>query len=235
MDIRILTIVFSGEIAPHEIPAFRGALAEKAGRRHVLFHNHVDSGYRYGYPLIQYKRVGRQPAVICLGEGVDEIHHFFSRPDWRLHLSGRMLEMRVDRLDLREHRLQLTPNLHRYRMHRWLGLNQENYAEYRQIADREAQRAFLTRKLTGNLLSFAKGIDWWLSPDERIEVELRSISPPKPCKLKGITLMGMPVEFETNLPLPHLIGLGKGVSKGYGVVLPATQSITQQPQPQHAP
>jgi hypothetical protein len=34
-----------------------------------------------------------------------------------------------------------------------------------------------------------------------------------------MTTMGFNVNFKTNLFLPNFIGLGKGVSKGYGVVL----------------
>jgi hypothetical protein len=51
--LRFLRVRFDGELAAHEVPAFRGAMAQKAGLEHSLFHNHTSEGYRYGYPLIR--------------------------------------------------------------------------------------------------------------------------------------------------------------------------------------
>ena len=53
--LKFLRVQFDTEIAPYEIPAFRGAIASKVGRDSVLYHNHLDDKtFRYGYPLIQY-------------------------------------------------------------------------------------------------------------------------------------------------------------------------------------
>jgi len=38
--LKYLKVLFEGEIAAHEIPAFRGAIAQKVGLGHILFHNH---------------------------------------------------------------------------------------------------------------------------------------------------------------------------------------------------
>jgi hypothetical protein len=40
-----------------------------------------------------------------------------------------------------------------------------------------------------------------------------------PVKISNMTTMGFNVNFKTNLFLLNFIGLGKGVSKGYGIVL----------------
>lgn len=33
----------------------------------MLFHNHLnDREFLYGYPVIQYKRIGRNPALVCV-------------------------------------------------------------------------------------------------------------------------------------------------------------------------
>ena len=48
--IRLLTVVFGAEIKGYEIPAFRSAVIEKAGRENVLFQNHLNSkGFLYKY------------------------------------------------------------------------------------------------------------------------------------------------------------------------------------------
>ena len=78
--IRLLSITFDTEIKPYEIPAFRGAIIEKAGRESILFHNHLNEGaYLYKYPLIQYKMIGSKPCIMCIEHGVDEIHKFFEK------------------------------------------------------------------------------------------------------------------------------------------------------------
>jgi len=128
-QIKVLTVVFDSEIAGHEIPAFRGAMANKVGHQHTLFHNHQGDGYRYAYPLIQYKRIRGKTALVCLGEGVDEIHHFFSHQDWSLRISGRDLDLKVEQLDLNEFTMQVWDQWFAYRLHNWIALNRHSYQE----------------------------------------------------------------------------------------------------------
>jgi len=71
--IKILTLIFDFEIERRDIPAFRGAIIEKVGRESILFHNHFEEKFRYGYPLIQYKVFKGYPTIICVNEGTEEI------------------------------------------------------------------------------------------------------------------------------------------------------------------
>jgi hypothetical protein len=64
--IRYLKIQFSNNLQAWELPAFRGAVIEKTKRQSVLFHNHEGDGYRYAYPLIQYKVNRNKACVVCL-------------------------------------------------------------------------------------------------------------------------------------------------------------------------
>ena len=212
--LRLLHIQFEGELAPHEVPAFRGAVAAKAGHEHVLFHNHEGERLRYGYPLIQYKSHRRRPALLCLGEGVDEIHHFFSQPDWTLTLSGRQLSMRIERMELQSLPLAVSPELSAYHLRRWVGLNQRSWPEYRALPDPSAQRAYLQKKLLGNLLSFAKGVGWYIP--EQLQVEITQLTGPQPVRFKGVHLATFDLAFRANLKLPPELGLGGKVSFGFG-------------------
>ena len=92
--IRILSVTFDTEIAAHETPAFRGAVIEKVGLEHELFHNHNNDpqarvAYHYRYPLVQHKRWRRKPSIVFIDKGVDQAQHFFMQPDWRLDFAGR--------------------------------------------------------------------------------------------------------------------------------------------------
>lgn len=141
--IRTLLVKFDNELEPWEVSAFRGAIVEKVGREHLLFHQHVqDNQYLYRYPLIQYKSIS------------DEI----------------------SRMEL------------------------------------------LEKILIGNLISFAKGIGWDIKRE--IKVRISKILKTKNLKYKNTHLLAFGIEFSGNFSLPTYLGLGKGVSHGYGVVSP---------------
>lgn len=215
--IRTLRINFDGELAGHEIPAFRGAIAEKAGLENILFHNHLGKdSYSYRYPLIQYKNIGGKPGIICIEQGVDQVHHFFQQKDWSLTISGRKLNMSIENLNLNQFTMQVWDKLFHYKLHNWIALNQQNYKRFMEIQDDEERVAMLTAILKGNILSFAKGIAWQV--EKPIEVFIDKGFTYRPTKLKGNKVMAFRLTFKTNVFLPNLIGLGKGVSFGFGVV-----------------
>ena len=70
--VRIMVIRFSNTITLKEIPLMRGALIHALdSNSNLLFHNHDESGLRYAYPLIQYKRINNKAAMVCINEGAD--------------------------------------------------------------------------------------------------------------------------------------------------------------------
>jgi hypothetical protein len=215
--IRILKVAFSPEIKASEIPAFRGAVVAKIGREHILFHNHTsDSGFRYSYPLIQYKRMGKKAALICIKEGVDEIHRFFEQADWTLNLNGSRKEMKIDRLNVNQFTMNVWDKDFHYSLYNWIALNSENFEKYRQSESLADKLLFLENILTANILSFAKGIGWEL--EKQITVNITDLLHTKKLRLKGQSVLGFDIEFKTNAFLPNHIGLGKSVSIGFGTV-----------------
>ena len=214
--LKVLKVVFDTEIQAYEIPAFRGAIAAKAGLKHVLFHNHLQGGFRYAYPLIQYKRMGRKPAIVCIGEGVNNIHHYFEGHDWSISISDRKLDMKIDRLDMNQFTMQIWDQLFSYRIRNWIALNQKNWQEYQQIEAMDERVHFLERKLIAHIISFAKGISWNVS--KLIKLKIKHLDEPRAVRVKGVTLMGFNLSFRCNAFLPNHIGLGKSASLGFGVV-----------------
>jgi hypothetical protein len=215
-QIRVLRIVFDNHIASFEIPAFRAAIAQKAGLENTLFHNHERSTFRYQYPLIQYKRMGGKAAIVCLDEGVDEVHKFFSQRDWTLHISGREIHTQVDQLDLNSYTLKVEDRTFIYRISNWIGVNQKSYPAFKALKGEDEKKDFLAKKLIGNILSFAKGVGWHI--EDRIELKINHLDSSHLVKLKGIPLTAHSLVFSTNVQLPMGIGLGKSVSLGYGVL-----------------
>jgi len=159
--IRLLHIEFDTEIEAGEIPAFRSAIIEKVGRENILFHNHLkNDGFLYKYPLIQYKRIGRRPAIICIDFGVDEIHKFFENRNWDIKVNNRWLEMKIAKLNLNQFVMQVWDRPFDYVIRNWIALNQDNYLRYMGLEVNTDRVHFLEKTLTGNILSFAKGIKW---------------------------------------------------------------------------
>ena len=215
--IRLLTVVFGAEIKGYEIPAFRSAVIEKAGRENVLFHNHLKSkGFLYKYPLIQYKMIHHHPSIICIDHGVDEYQKYFEKDNWDIHISGRWLEMKIDRLHLNQFNMQVWDKMFRYSIWNWVALNQANFRKYIEMDDMTDKVRLLESILKANILSFAKGIEWTI--EKPVEVKISNLNPTRRVTLKEKDVLGFNVDFSTNVFLPNFIGLGKSVSLGYGVV-----------------
>ena len=214
--IKILKVIFDGNLKPSEVPALRGAIVEKVGRKNVLFHNHLEKGFRYKYPLIQYKTILGKPALICLDEGVDEIHKYFNKKDWDIFIGDKKLTMKIHSLSLDQFDLDVSDDLFKYRIHNWIALNQKNNQSFKRAENLVDRILILEKALTGNIISFAKGINWDIT--KKLQVKIIDQRYTNPVNLSGNTLIGFNVDYSANAFLPNHIGLGKGVSKGFGTV-----------------
>lgn len=214
--IKYLTIVFKNDLSLREIPQFRGAVIACAGREHVLFHNHTDEGHRYAYPLIQYKRIGNKAGLVCLQDGVHEIHAFFQSRPQPMRIGERTVTPEVERLNMNEVTLQAWDKLFDYRINNWLALKREHYEAYQDMPDEAERLRFLSTILRGNILSMAKGLGWFI--DREVQVHLEHVSPLRLMHFKGTQLSAFDMQFQTNVWLPEYIGLGKGAALGFGMV-----------------
>lgn len=215
--IRYLTIRFDTDLYDYELPAFRGAVVALVGAQHTLFHNHLGTDqFLYRYPVIQYKRIGNNPAIICLDDGVDEIHHVFSNASWEVVIGDRPVELRIKDMRLNQFTMQAWAHEFPFHIRNWLALNQKNYDAYQELTGLVERITFLEHILTGNILSMAKGLDWRI--DREVVVRINDLSPLRWVKFKDQKLAAFDADFSTNVFLPDFMGLGKGVSLGFGVV-----------------
>lgn len=216
-----MSVAFDTEIAPHETPAFRGAVIEKVGIEHEYYHNHNNDpnaqvAFHYRYPLVQYKRQRRRPAIFFIERGVDEAQHFFTQPDWRLHFSGREYQASISDLKVRQYTLGVCDEPKYYRLRRWMGLNQKNYEAYMALEGITARTAFLEKKLVGHILAFAKGVGHYF--ERRFDLAILEILDARFRPFGGVQVLTFDLTFKADVLLPAYIGLGRGVSKGLGVV-----------------
>lgn len=216
--LRTMTIRFVNEINSREIPYFRGAIIKSVGDPSaVLFHNHVGSGYLYRYPQIQYKRIGGKAAIVCVGQGTEEIGAFFSAGNFWLRIGDEREEVfEIDAVLPHRTMVQVWDDEFRYYLRDWLPLNPENHKKYQSVDSIVERVQILEQVLIGNILSACKGLG--ITIEREIACKMVSIENPRKVYYKGQPMMSFSCEFKSNITLPDYIGLGKGASMGHGIV-----------------
>lgn len=216
--VKTLVIRFTNELYYNEIECFRGAILQTMENANVLFHNHLEEDkLRYAYPLIQYKRIHRKAALVCVGEGTEAIGEFFSSCHSHVLIGERSVTLEVESVRAHQTLVQVWEDLFMYRIRKWLPLNQENYARYMALESLAEKYAMLEKLLTGNILSFAKGLG--IHFEKQVECKITTIEEPRIFTYKGVKMMAFDAEFKCNVSLPDYVGLGKGVSLGHGTVV----------------
>jgi len=215
--IRVLTIRFKNLIYKEEIPLLRGAVINAIENEDsILFHNHDGEKMRYKYPLIQYKRINQKAAIVCVEEGTDAIGHFFGKQQYTFTLGERKIEMEVENINADYFLIQTWDVSFTYNLRKWIPLNQDNYKEYIKLEGISEKCTFLEKILIGNILSFAKGIQYTV--EKEIFVKIVQLEEPVVIKYKGVKMLCFDLIFKSNISLPNYIGLGKGVSVNYGTI-----------------
>ncbi len=61
----------------------------------------------------------------------------------------------------------------------WMGLNQRNFRKYEEEivnSNKKEEIEFIRSILIGNILSFTKGVDWWVEKDIKLYPDLERIT-----------------------------------------------------------
>lgn len=214
MDIKLVELTYDlGEKIPSNYGSkLRGYFANRF--ENILFHNHDKNGkFRYSYPLVQYKIIDNKATLIGINKGAETIISKFLDID-EINLNGKVYLKPSAKLDVSNVKLKVVDEVQTYEfLSPWIALNQKNYKKYITSKDKTD---FLKRKLVGNILSFAKGIDWWI--EKNIEIcgaDFEEVN----VNYKNRNMLSFKGTFKTNMELPSNIGLGKSVSKGFGRIV----------------
>jgi len=216
--IRTLTVFYDTEISSREIPFFRGAVLKSLGdKADVLYHNHTGAHtFRYSYPLIQYKSLNGRAAITCVEEGVDLVGQILSNLYGPLKLGYRNVECKVFDVKAEKTPIEISETDSDYQLSHWLPLNARNYTLYQEADSLVERIQVLERVLTGNILSFLKGVGIYL--EEPLKVSIADISGTQVVTYKQVKLMSLDIKFRANISLPSYIGIGKNSSVGNGVI-----------------
>jgi len=199
-----------------DLGRFRGAINKLLNNSEVLAHNHTSTGMRYAYPLVQYGTDGVFTQIRAIGEG---LRLFEQMPDWRhfqVKLSERSVQFQMVRVREQQFSLQPVLDFKTYYLQSWLPLNQQNVTRFRALSSPDEKVRLLQQILTGNILSMAKGCG--MQVKGHLEVFVEEIYQQQTVKYKQVPFESFSLKFKTNMLLPDQLGLGKGVSNGFGTI-----------------
>ena len=174
------------------------------------FHQHDDNPFRY--PLIQYKRIDEKLYVIGFEKCVDLVR---DRISGLRHINLKDKKIQVLNTSFLKTTHTLNDTITKYRfVSPWIALNKDNYTKFKSL-DGTFHKKFLENILIGNLLSAMRGLDYTVDYDLYVKMD-RFTHMPVIAHKAGFS--GFYCSFVTNLSLPEHIGIGKSVSKGFGVL-----------------
>ncbi len=213
-------------LSPRDAHKLRGYIGDRFAE-HNLLHNHLPGGgFRYAYPLVQYKILDGRPALLGVNQGGQALQSIFLRLD-ELRLADRVFPLSEKKIQVRRVPFGASAQRWRYRFYTpWLAINQKNHLRFRD-ADGGGRRLLLQRVLAGNLLSFAKALDCFVT--ERLQPALTVR--PASVRFKDQTMIAFLGVFEVNFLFPPWLGLGKSCSRGFGAVAPETAQGEAHPFP----
>lgn len=222
-NVSVVTIHTRMPIAHDLIPLFRGAIINLIGQSEELLHDHRGNGFRYSYPLIQYKQIEGNAAIIAINEGIKVAKLILPLMNSTIRLGQRHNNLSLDDIKYSATIVTASDTFHSYTIRRWLPLNQENYTVYLNLENATQRIEMLERLLVANILSFAKGVGVFI--DTAITLTIIDIKHVRQLKYKNIQMLGFDLLFKATVTLPSNIGLGKGVSLGFGTITELTTIV----------
>jgi hypothetical protein len=208
-------VLSSNKSIPNTPEKLRGNIAQKH-LSNPLFHQHLEKNkLAYSYPLIHYIVLYGEAIVFGIQEGANEVSRLFTEVD-NITIGTKKYPILEKLLNTTIHVFTVTDAQKQYYfVTPWLALNKSNYRKYRNM-DWTARKNLLSRILIGNILSAAKGLG--IKIDKTIFAEIQYVKPVI-SHIKGSPLLGFYGKFKMNFDLPPLFGIGKSVSRGFGVIL----------------
>ena len=169
---------------------------------------------RYLYPRVQVKVLNEQIYIIGVGDGSDCVLQLIDKIS-TLDFGNITFEVNdkniIDMMD----QFQQADQLIRYRfVTPWVALNQTTGRKYRALNNSERVN-FLNNLLGRNIIFVAKELSIDLEDKVFTKVNLSSLFPKPVDENNWGAFFG---EFSTNFNLPNFIGLGNGITRGFGAI-----------------
>ena len=176
----------------------------------------LDGTYRkkYSYPRVQVKILNEQIYIIGIKEGVEPV---LSIPNKIKELDFGNITFAIN--DFEEETLNqqfaLSGSLVKYSfLTSWAALNHVTGNKYRSTPFKK-KKSYLNKLLGTNLIFLAKEMGVAIKKGIYTKVEIPNLHPKSIDDNKWKSFKG---DFKTNIILPNYIGLGNGITRGYGTI-----------------
>jgi len=193
----------------------KGVLMRKFNDKEIV--PMLDGSYRdkFLYPRIQVKILNEQIHFVATAEGVNPIKDILSNLD-ALDFGNITFEVTDTEIEEEKDYLKPLSKLISYRfVTPWIALNQATGNRYRNLKNEE-RTDYLNNLLGQNIVFISREMGIELENNIFTKVKLSSLFPKNIDENNWGAFDG---EFETNFLLPNYIGIGNGITRGYGTIL----------------
>ncbi|NHZ85995.1 MAG: hypothetical protein GWP19_08950, partial [Planctomycetia bacterium] len=175
-----------------------------------------DGRYRdkFLYPRVQVKILNEQIYLVGIKDGADPVLSITK--DFELLNFGNITFNILD-VDIEENidQFRHVNQLLRYRfVSPWIALSKNTQNRYKFLKSKD-RTAFLNRLLGQNIVFLAREMNVNLNDKVYTKLKLNSLFPKPVYENNWGSFSG---EFQTNFVLPNYIGLGNGITRGYGAI-----------------
>jgi len=182
----------------------------------MLTHNHDKNGKPvYIYPRVQYRVIRGKGIVVGIEEGASVVREI---ADMLKVINIKGTDHEIIEKIVHEKNVIFAPSEKQIRYcfaRPWLALNENNYREYLNLSRQKDKEELLRRILIGNILSIAKSLCCIVDLELRIDaINLKGME----SFLKGTPMLGFLGTFSVNFEIPDYWGIGKSVSRGFGML-----------------
>jgi hypothetical protein len=169
---------------------------------------------RYLYPRVQVKVLNEQIYIIGVGDGSDCVLQLIDKIS-TLDFGNITFEVNDKNITDMVDQFQQADQLIRYRfITPWVALNQTTGRKYKGL-NNLGRVNFLNKLLGQNIIFIAKELSVDMEDKVFTKVNLSSLFPKPVDENNWGAFSG---EFSTNFDIPNYIGLGNGITRGYGAI-----------------
>ena len=176
----------------------------------------LDGTYRnkFLYPRVQVKILNEQIYLLGIHEGVDPVLSLCKNIK-SLNFGNITIDIENCEIENLDQQLQPSSRLIRYRfITPWIALNHMTGGKYKKLGKKE--KSFYLNKLIGqNIIFLANEVGINLEDDIFTKVNVDTLYPKSVDENKWGSFTG---EFNANFILPNYIGIGNGITRGFGTV-----------------
>ena len=181
----------------------------------AVLHNHNGAGFDYRSPRVRYLVIDRVPYLISFDDGLEIVERIY-REQASLRCGQKVYQVTGTELQDIHDDAGICGDLYHYQSHTpWLALNEENHDRYIQTSGVLERRTMLERIMAANMLALSKNVG--LDVQEKIMVKLLRYDEVR-LKAGQTPLLGFHAQIVTNYRIPAYVGVGKMVSKGFGLM-----------------